>query len=130
MSGVLTFRLYILKTTYKYMCIFRRNGTGSHTPSMEHPLTMSLYILSGLKTNKKRPHGRFVFGIFFYDIFSILRTRRSILSNGLSRNVCAQINAISISMSSDANAKTFVSSWKRSSRACSGRSQRDARICL
>ena len=54
---------------------------------------------------KKRPKR----GIF-YEIFSIRRTRRSMLSNGLSRKVCAQINAISISMSSAASAKTLISS--------------------
>ena len=63
----------------------------------------------------------------FYDIFSILRMRRSIASNGLSKKACAHKKAISISISSAASAKTFMSSWNLSSRACSGHSHREAR---
>ena len=50
------------------------------------------------------------FGGFFYEIFSIRRMRRSIASNGLSRNVCAHRKATSISMSSAAKASTLMSS--------------------
>jgi 8-oxo-dGTP pyrophosphatase MutT (NUDIX family) len=65
---------------------------------------------------------------YFYEISLIRRMRRSIASNGLSKNVCVHKNATSISISSALNVKTFTSSWNLSSRACDGLSQRVARM--
>ena len=118
------------QTSRSVECVRRRNAGMQMTG-----LQMAAYRQNGRKndcrlslrrnTNKKHPF----WGVFtIYDIFSSLRIRRSTASNGLSKNARVTKNDTSMSISSAASANTFMSSWKRSSRAWSGLSQRDARI--